>query len=119
MQSIQNSVRLIGLVAANPEIRQTPGNMKMAGFSLGTTETNIDEKGNKVLDIQWHNIVAWGKTAEIIEEFVTKGTTLAVEGKLIVRPCKAKDSEQKFITEVLIDDFLLLSYCPTPTQQGT
>lgn len=118
MRSLRNSVRLIGLVANNPEVRHTPGNMKMARFSLGTTEINIDEKGNKISDTQWHNIVAWGKTADTIEKYVTKGTEIAVEGKLTVRPYEAKDGERKYLTEVLIDDLLVLSYCPTPTQQG-
>jgi single-strand DNA-binding protein len=74
---------------------------------IATNEKYYNGKVEKVTDTQWHTVTAWGKTAEIIEKYVTKGKELAVEGKLTHRSYDDKNSEKRYITEVMVSDVLL------------
>src|SRR5690349_5012826 len=85
MYALKNKVQLIGNLGSNPEIRTLDGGKKMARFSVATNETYRSAKGEKVTETQWHNLVAWGKVAEIAEQFLVKGSEVAIEGKLINR----------------------------------
>jgi single-strand DNA-binding protein len=109
MNAIKNSVRLIGHVGMNPEVKSLKGNKKVVNLSLATSETYKNEKGEKVSETQWHNLVAWGKTAELIELYVLKGSEIAIEGKLTSRSYEAKDGSKRYVTEIVINDLLLLN----------
>ena len=80
----------------------------MARFSMATSEAYRNAKGEKVTDTQWHNVVAWGKVAEIAEKYLTKGKEVAVEGKLVNRSYNDKEGNKKYITEVVVNELLLI-----------
>lgn len=109
MNALKNKVQLIGNVGANPEIKMFDTGKKIAKFSLATNETYRNAKGEYVKDTQWHNLVAWGKTAEIIEKHLKKGSEVVVEGKLINRNYTDKEGTKRYITEIEINEFLMLS----------
>lgn len=108
MNGLRNSVRLIGNLGAAPEIKDLEKGNKMARFSLATHDYYTDKKGEKKEDTQWHTVVAWGKTAELIGELTDKGTEIAVEGKLNSRSYE-KDGEKKYITEVVVNEFVVFN----------
>jgi single-strand DNA-binding protein len=108
MSTLKNKVQLIGNLGNDPEIVNLESGKKLAKFSLATNESYKNAKGEKVTDTHWHNIVAWGKTAEIIEKFVTKGKEIAVEGKLTSRSYESKTGEKRYVTEVVCSELLLL-----------
>jgi single-strand DNA-binding protein len=105
---MKNSVQLIGHVGQEPEIKTLEGGKKVATISIATNEVSYRENGDKVEQTQWHRVSAWGKTAEIIEQYVTKGKEIAIEGKLTHRSYDDKDGNKKFITEVFANEVLLL-----------
>ncbi len=108
MNAIKNKVQLIGNLGQDPEIVNMENGGKLAKFSIATSETYKNAKGEKVEDTQWHNVVAWGKTAEIVENFLSKGKQVAVEGKLIHRSYETKEGEKRYITEVKCNELLML-----------
>lgn len=108
MNALRNRVNLIGHVGADPEVKSFDNDKKKAYFNLATSETYRNDKGEKVEETQWHRLVAWGKSAEIIEKYVTKGKELAVEGKLVHRTYNDPNGDKRFITEVIVNDFLFL-----------
>ena len=108
MNALRNKVQLIGNLGNDPEIVNLDGGSKLAKFSIATNETYKNAKGEKVTDTQWHNVVAWGKTAEIVENFLMKGNEVAVEGKLIHRSYETKDGEKRYITEIRCNELLML-----------
>lgn len=81
----------------------------MAKFSLATNESYKNAKGEKVTDTQWHNVVAWGKTAEIAENYLKKGNEVAIEGKLVNRSYETKEGDKRYITEIKCSELLMLS----------
>jgi len=106
---MKNRVQLIGHVGQEPEIKNLEEGKKLANISVATNEVYYRENGDKVEQTQWHRVTALGKTAEIIERFVTKGKEIAIEGKLIHRSYEDKNGEKRFITEVVANEILLLS----------
>lgn len=108
MNSLRNSVRLIGNLGTNPEVKEFESGKKVARFTLATNETYKNQKGEKVTDTCWHNLVIWGKTAEIAEKYLEKGSEVAIEGKLTSRSYTNKDGEKKHITEIVVNDLLML-----------
>jgi len=108
MNALRNKVQLIGNLGNDPEIVTLDGGNKLAKFSIATNETYKNAKGEKVTDTQWHNVVAWGKTAEIIENFLTKGNEVAVEGKLTHRSYETKEGDKRYITEIRCNELLML-----------
>lgn len=108
MNTMKNKVQLIGNVGNDPEIKSFDGGKKVVNFTLATNESYKNEKGEKVEQTEWHRISAWGKTADIIEQFVTKGKEIAIEGKLTHRSYDDKNGEKRYITEVVASDVLLL-----------
>jgi single-strand DNA-binding protein len=83
MNALRNKVQLIGNLGATPEIKTLDSGKKMARFSIATNENYRNAKGEKVTETQWHNVVAWGKVADIAEKYLTKGKEVVIEGKLI------------------------------------
>ncbi len=108
MNALKNKVQLIGNLGQDPEIVTLDSGAKLAKFSLATNETYRNGKGEKVTETQWHNIVAWGKTAEIIENFLSKGREVAVEGKLVHRSYETKEGEKRYVSEVRCSELLML-----------
>jgi len=108
MNALRNKVQLIGNAGKDPEVKTFEGGRKLATISIATSESYTNDKGEKVTDTQWHNLVAWGKTAEIIEKYVVKGNQFAVEGKLTHRSYDDKSGEKKYVTEVVVSEVLLL-----------
>ena len=108
MNALRNKVQLIGHVGNDPEIKNFEGGRKLANITLATSESYKNDKGEKVDETQWHRVVAWGKTAEIFEKYVIKGKEIAVEGKLTHRSYDDKNGDKRYITEVVVNEVLLL-----------
>lgn len=108
MYSLRNKVQLIGNLGKAPEIKSTEAGKKWARFSVATDETYTNNKGEKVKETQWHNVVAWGKIAEVIEQYLDKGSEVAIEGKLIHRDYLDKDGNKKYISEIQLNEMLML-----------
>ena len=107
MKSLKNSVQLIGRLGDDPEVRTFDSGKKMASFSLATNETYYNNKGEKVTDTQWHNVVVWGKKVDVVENYLKKGSEIAMEGKLINRSYE-KDGNRKYITEISLNELLMM-----------
>ena len=105
MKTMRNFVQLIDNIGADPEIR-TYGENKLARLSLATNEQYVNDRGERVNETQWHNLIAWGKNAEFVEKFVHKGQGLVINGKLQQRSYD-KGGERRYVTEVLINEFFL------------
>ena len=105
---MKNSVQLIGHVGQEPEIKNLEGGKKLANISIATNEVYYKDNGDKVEQTQWHRVTAWGKTADIIERFVTKGKEIAIEGKLTHRSYDDKNGEKRYITEVIVKEIVLI-----------
>ena len=108
MYALRNKVQLIGNLGNTPEVKNTENGKKLARFSVATNESYRNAKGEKVTDTQWHSLVAWGKVAEIAEKFLNKGSEVAVEGKLIHRNYTDKEGNKKYVSEVQVNELLLL-----------
>lgn len=108
MSTLKNNVKLIGFVGQAPIITQLENGKKVARFSLATNETFKNAKGEKQTDTNWHQLVAWGKSAQVVEQFVTKGKEIAIDGKLVSRSYETKNQEKRFVTEIIVFEILLL-----------
>ncbi len=106
MKSLRNSVQLIGRLGKDPDVKVF-NERKKAWFSIATTDTYKNQKGEKVEDTQWHNIVIWGKMAGVAEKYLKKGQEIALEGKLVHRMYE-NNGEKKYITEINVNDFVML-----------
>ncbi|HZD49614.1 MAG TPA: single-stranded DNA-binding protein [Silvibacterium sp.] len=105
-----NKIILLGNVGKDPEFRATAGGTTVANFSLATTDRAKDATGNWTDRTEWHNLVAFQRTAEIVRDYVKKGSKLYVEGKIQTRSWDDKTSgEKKYRTEVLVNELVLLS----------
>jgi len=109
MNAMKNRVQLIGNAGSDPEVKTLENGRKLAYLSIATNESYKNDKGEKVEQTEWHRVTAWGKTAEIIEKYVVKGKEVAVEGKLTHRSYDDKNGEKRYVTEVVINEILLLS----------
>ena len=112
MYALKNKVQLIGHLGNPPEIKTTESGKKLARFSVATNENYRNAKGEKVTETTWHNLVAWGKVADIAEKYLIKGTEVAIEGKLISRSYDDKDGKKKYISEVQVNELLMLGSKP-------
>ncbi len=108
MNALRNKVQLIGNLGMNPEIKTLDGGRKLAKMSIATNESYKNAKGEYVKETQWHNLIAWGKTAETVEKLLSKGSEVAIEGKLINRNYTDKEGQKKYITEIEVNEFLLV-----------
>ena len=108
MYALKNKVQLIGNLGNTPEVKTLDGGKKMARFSVATNETYQDRTGRKETATTWHNIIAWGKVAEIAEKYLAKGKEVSIEGKLVNRTYEDKEGNKKYITEVKVNEILLI-----------
>ncbi|MVO09557.1 single-stranded DNA-binding protein [Flavobacterium sp. TP390] len=105
---MKNRVQLIGHVGQEPEIKNLEAGKKVASLSIATNEMYYKDNGDKVEKTEWHRVTAWGKTAEIIEKYVTKGKEVGIEGKLTNRTYDDKDGVKRYVTEIIANEILLL-----------
>ncbi len=104
-----NKVILCGNVGKDPEVRTTPAGQTVATFSLATSRRWRDRDGNKEEQTEWHNIVVWGKTAEVADKYVRKGDKLLVEGRLQTRSWEDRTSgEKRYKTEIVCESLQML-----------
>lgn len=108
MNALKNRVQLIGNLGQDPEVISLESGSKLAKFTIATNDSYKNAKGEKVEDTQWHNVVAWGKVAEIVESYLKKGTQVALEGKLVNRTYETKEGEKRYITEIKCNELLML-----------
>jgi single-strand DNA-binding protein len=108
MNSLKNSVRLVGNLGKDPEVKSFDNNRKLATLTLATNETYKNDKGEKVTETQWHNLVSWGTNAKFAEDFLKKGDEVIIEGKLTNRSYIDKDGNKRYMCEVVVNEFLKL-----------
>ena len=108
MNALKNKVQLIGNLGQDPEIINLESGKTLAKFSIATNESYKNAEGEKVTDTQWHNVVAWGKTADIVEKYLVKGKEVAIEGKLTTRTWDDKEGNKRYTTEVVCNELLML-----------
>ena len=109
MNTLRNKVSLIGRLGAKPEVVKFDNGRTLARFSIATNESYKNKEGEWVENTQWHNVNAWGKSAELVEKLLDKGTEVAVDGKLVNSSYQTKEGEKRFSTTIEIKDFLLLT----------
>ena len=109
MNALRNRVQLIGNIGNDPEIMTLDSGKKRARITLATNESYKNDKGEKITETQWHNLIAWGATAGIIEKYTKKGQEIAVEGKLTSRNYTDKEGAKRYVTEIVVNDVLLMA----------
>ncbi len=109
MNTLRNKVQLIGRLGQDPEIINFEDGNKMAKFSLATDDSYKDKKGEKVERTYWHNIIVKGGLVKVVENYITKGKEIALEGKLTNRSWEDKEGKKHYTTEILCNELLMLS----------
>ena len=105
MNTLKNSVRLVGNLGMDPEVKSFENDRKLAKIAIATNETYKNDKGEKVTDTQWHNLILWGAQAKLAEQILRKGDEIAIEGKLASRSYVDKDGNKRYVTEVVVNEF--------------
>ena len=108
MNTLRNSVKLIGRLGQDPEIRNLEKGSKMARFSLATSDTFTDKQGNRKEQTQWHNLVVWGNLATVCEKYLKKGKEIAVDGRIAYRNWEDKNGAKHIATEIVVNDILFV-----------
>lgn len=108
MNNLRNKIQLIGNLGSDPEVITFDSGKKKVNLSLATSDNYYDAHGEKVEQTQWHNVIGWGKTADIAEKYLRKGSEIAVDGKVQYRSYDDKNGEKKYITEIVINEMLML-----------
>lgn len=98
----------MGRLGATPEVKTISGSKRLVRFSLATNESHKNEKGEKVQETYWHNVVAWDKLADIAEKYLQKGSEVAIEGKLTNHTYTDKEGNKRYVTEILANEILML-----------
>ena len=106
MNTLKNSVRLVGNLGMDPEVKSFDNNRKLAKIAIATNESYKSDKGEKITDTQWHNLVLWGAQATLAEDLLKKGDEIAIEGRLASRSYVDKDGNKRYVTEVVVNEFL-------------
>jgi single-strand DNA-binding protein len=108
MNTLKNKVQLIGNLGQEPEIVNMESGKKLVKFSIATNDYYYNKEGDKITDTQWHNIIAWGKIADIVDKYVNKGQEVAIQGKLTSRSYEDNKGQKRYITEVICNELLML-----------
>ena len=106
MNTLRNSVRLVGNLGTDPEVRSFDNDRKLAKMALATNENYKNDKGERMTDTQWHNLVLWGTQAKLAEQLLKKGDEIAIEGRLSTKSYVDKDGNKKYTTEIVVNEFL-------------
>lgn len=109
-----NKVMLIGNLGNEPEIKILEGNVKVARFSLATSESYKDKDGVMQTETEWHTIIAWRSLAEVVENYLHKGSTIYIEGKIKTRSYEDKTGAKKYVTEIIADSMVMLDKPKNP-----
>lgn len=113
MNTLKNRVQLIGHLGNAPKVHTTKTGKKYARFSMATNEEYKNSNGEKVKETQWHNLIAWGSIAEYAEKNLSKGTEVAIDGRLINNNYVDKEGNKKYSTEVHVKDLLRIANKPS------
>lgn len=108
MNSLRNSVRLVGNLGMDPEVKEFDNNKKMVRISLATNETYKNDKDERITETQWHHLVLWGVQARLAGNYLKKGDEIAIEGKLANRSYTDKEGIKRYVSEVVVNEFLKL-----------
>lgn len=111
-----NKVQLIGRLTRDPEIRTTPGGQNVASFSVATGYSWTDQSGQKKEQTEFHNVVAWRKLADIVGQYLKKGSQIYIEGRLVTRSWE-KDGHKNYRTEIITDNMIMLGSKPQGQSQ--
>jgi len=109
MKNMRNSVRLIGNIGRDPELKTLPSGKCYVKLGLATTNGYQNAAKEWVKETMWHNITAWGSTAELMAKVLEKGSEVLIEGQLASRSYQDKDGQTKYTTEVIVDEFIALN----------
>jgi single-strand DNA-binding protein len=109
MKNLINHVQLIGHLGKDVETFEVGAGKKVAKGTLATSESYYNKNGDRVENTDWHNLVAWGKTAELMANLGTKGAKIAISGKISNRSYEDKSGVKKYITEIVVDEFMLVN----------
>lgn len=109
MNSLKNSVRLMGFLGGDPEIMEFGDQQKRAKVSLATHSRYKNTDGDWVSDTQWHTLIFWRRQAEFAEKFLRKGSEISIEGKLVSRSYVDKDDLTRYVTEVTVNEVIVLN----------
>ncbi len=108
MSTLRNKVQLIENVGQDPVITDLDSGKRVARFTMATNEHYKNSQGERITNTEWHTVIGWGKLADIIEGFVTKGKEIAIEGKLTSRSYEDKEGNKRYVTEIVASEILLL-----------
>lgn len=108
MNNLRNKVQLIGHLGKDAEFKTFDNGNTLARVSIATKEVFHNSKGEKVVDVQWHQLVGWGKLAEMMQVLCKKGKEVAVQGKLTHRTYEDDNGQMKYLSEVVVSEFMLL-----------
>lgn len=103
-----NKAILIGNLGKDPELRYTPAGKAVATFTLATTERWTGQDGQKNEKTVWHNIVVWGKQAETVKEYLSKGRQVYIEGRIDNRSYDDKEGNKRYVSEIVVQNFRFL-----------
>ncbi len=109
MNTLKNQVQLIGNLGRDVEITTFDSGSKVARITLATSDYYKNNNGEKVQQTQWHNVVAWGKLADIMAQTLSKGNEVAIQGKLVHRSYEGKDGVTRYVSEVVANEFLKIT----------
>ena len=118
MNALRNRVQLIGRLGNKVEVKRLDNGKCVANVSLATNEVYKNQKGERVEETTWHNLVIWGKPAEILEKYTDKGSEIGLEGKLANRSYEDKDGIKRYVTEVIVNEVLLMGDRKEKAQQS-
>jgi single-strand DNA-binding protein len=116
MKAMNNTVRLIGNLGFDPEVREIAKGRKVARLSVATNESYTNAAGERVTDTQWHTVVAWGRIADQVERMLAKGSPIVLEGRLVHRSYSGKDGLKRYVTEIVLNDFKVIAHAK---EEGT
>lgn len=108
MSNLRNIVRLIGFLGNAPEVKELSKTKKVAHVSIATNDSYKNDKGEKVEETQWHHLVLWDKQADIAAKYLSKGSEVAIDGKLVSRSYTDKDGVKRYVTEVVVSELVML-----------
>ncbi len=109
MNTLRNSVRLVGNLGMDPEVKTFDTNKKLARLSIATNDSYKNDKGERIIDTQWHNLVFWGAQAKLAEDMLKKGDEVAIEGRISNRSYVDKDGVKRYTNEIVVNEFLKIT----------
>lgn len=113
-----NRAQIIGNLTRDPEMRQTPGGIAVASFGVATNFQWTDQSGQKQEKVEFHNMVAWRRLAEICGQYLRRGSKVFVEGRIQTRSWEGEDGQKRYRTEIVVDNMIMLDSKGRPMDEG-